>query len=66
MANPIHRINIVAKDKRSQRKVADSTRRPNWTRPRPAARAAAPPAVSAPPPNLVLVLADDLGWGDGL
>ena len=25
MANPIHRINIVAKDKRSQRKVADST-----------------------------------------
>ena len=25
MANPIHRTNIVAKDKRSQRKVADST-----------------------------------------
>ena len=25
MANPIHRINIVDKDKRSQRKVADST-----------------------------------------
>ena len=25
MANPIHRTNIVTKDKRSQRKVADST-----------------------------------------
>ena len=25
MANPIHRFNIVDKDKRSQRKVADST-----------------------------------------
>eukprot|EP01045_Picozoa_sp_COSAG04_P036327 COSAG04_NODE_8788_length_931_cov_12.350962_1_plen_59_part_00 len=25
MANPIHRTSIVAKDKRSQRKVADST-----------------------------------------
>ena len=25
MANPIHRFNIIDKDKRSQRKVADST-----------------------------------------
>ena len=33
MANPIHRINIVAKDKRSQRKVADSTTKLDKTMP---------------------------------
>ena len=34
MANPIHRINIVAKDKRSQRKVADSTTKLDKTKER--------------------------------
>ena len=41
MANPIHRTNIVAKDKRSQRKVADSTTELDKTR-RPAARVKVP------------------------
>ena len=63
MANPIHRTNIVTKDKRSQRKVADSTteldktplgrhsRQPvcSWSPRRPRAAEAFTPALHCAP-----------------
>ena len=53
MANPIHRINIVAKDKRSQRKVADSTTKLDKTERELGASARSPPLRALAPVGMV-------------